>query len=123
MTNPYKTSGLTKEYMNHPKMRKPIGVRLLSKSKWNGTCLEYQGRLDPYGYGIFKVLNRALGAHRVAYAQWVSDIPAGVVIMHKCDNPRCINPAHLSTGTVKDNVHDCIEKGRFKNTNTICYRQ
>lgn len=40
-------------------------------------------------------------------------VPAGKVVMHACDNPRCINPDHLSIGTQGDNVRDSICKGRY----------
>lgn len=40
-------------------------------------------------------------------------VPAGMVVMHSCDNPPCVNPAHLSIGTQADNIHDSIHKGRF----------
>lgn len=39
-------------------------------------------------------------------------VPRGAVIMHKCDNTRCVNPAHLSLGTVQDNNQDRDDKGR-----------
>lgn len=40
-------------------------------------------------------------------------VPSGMVVMHTCDNPRCVNPAHLSIGTQADNIHDSIRKGRY----------
>lgn len=53
-------------------------------------------------------------AHRFAWEQANGRrIPAGMVIMHACDNPRCVNPAHLSVGTQADNIHDSIRKGRY----------
>lgn len=52
-------------------------------------------------------------AHRVAYSAWVGPIPEGHVVRHKCDNPPCINPEHLETGTQADNVADMIERGRL----------
>lgn len=88
--------------------------RLLSKYEVakNG-CWEYTGGKDQYGYGRFKIAGRQLGAHKVSYVLHNSDVPKGLVVMHTCDNPGCINPNHLRLGTVKDNVHDCIQKGRF----------
>jgi HNH endonuclease len=40
-------------------------------------------------------------------------VPAGKVVMHSCDNPRCVNPAHLSVGTQRDNILDSVRKGRY----------
>lgn len=50
--------------------------------------------------------------HRLAYETWVGPIPEGHVIRHKCDNPPCINPEHLETGTQGDNVRDRDDRGR-----------
>lgn len=52
-------------------------------------------------------------AHRLAYTVWVGPIPEGHVVRHKCDNPPCINPDHLETGTHADNVKDKIERDRI----------
>ena len=53
-------------------------------------------------------------AHRFSYQlhHGRRRIPAGLVVMHSCDVPRCVNPAHLSVGTQKQNVHDAMGKGR-----------
>jgi hypothetical protein len=51
-------------------------------------------------------------AHRYAYTIFLGPIPDGKCVLHKCDNPSCVNPDHLFTGTAKDNTHDCYAKGR-----------
>lgn len=53
--------------------------------------------------------------HRYAYEQANGPIPKGKVIMHLCDNTRCINPAHLKAGTHKQNSVDMMKKGRAAN--------
>ena len=68
-----------------------------------------------YKYG--DIMRRA--AHRVAWeAHNAQPIPEGMVVMHSCDNPACVNPEHLSIGTPKDNTHDMIAKGRHGNAYT-----
>lgn len=52
------------------------------------------------------------GAHRVAYALAKGSIQAGQVVRHACDNPPCVNPAHLSVGTIADNNRDMHKQGR-----------
>ena len=62
---------------------------------------------QPGGKGSPSVL-----AHRYAYEISKGPIPPGMVVMHSCDEMRCVNPAHLSLGTPKDNTQDMIRKGR-----------
>ena len=56
-------------------------------------------------------------AHRMAYAliigQDIDDIPEERYICHSCDNRKCIRPSHLFAGSAKDNMEDCVEKGRI----------
>lgn len=54
------------------------------------------------------------GSHRVAYLLAYDSIPNGMCVLHKCDNKRCVRPGHLFLGTLADNVHDCIAKGRAR---------
>jgi hypothetical protein len=69
------------------------------------------------GYGrIFWTETRGGGrrwkAHRVAYSLVHGAIPKGKLVLHKCDNPQCVNPKHLFIGTQIDNIHDCNSKRR-----------
>ena len=73
-----------------------------------GDCWPWRGSINSNGYGVFA----GEKAHRVAYQQFHGPIEEGMVIMHRCDSPSCVNPAHLVEGTQAENVRDCIEKGR-----------
>ena len=59
--------------------------------------------------------DKPIGVHRFIYEECFGDIPDGLMVCHKCDNPTCINPEHLFLGTCKDNMKDCSQKGR-----TLC---
>lgn len=76
-------------------------------------CQEWSGRRDQNGYG------RASGnrrAHRSAWEKANGPIPPGMVIMHMCDNPPCVNLTHLRLGTVAENNADRAAKGRSRGT-------
>ena len=64
-------------------------------------------------YGLKYANGRKYKAHRWMYEQHVGPIPAGHGVLHKCDNPSCVNQDHLFTGTQADNMQDCISKGRL----------
>lgn len=79
----------------------------------SGDCWTWRGQKDGDGYG--RVLldgGKSTGAHRAAYALVHGEIAAGLKILHKCDNPPCCNPDHLAPGSQKQNMQECIERGR-----------
>lgn len=76
-------------------------------------CWLWHGSTDRRGYGQLR-----LGKRNLKYATHISlwlagrPVPEGMQALHKCDTPGCVNPDHLFAGTVKDNMRDCMEKGR-----------
>lgn len=70
------------------------------------------------GYGAINIKNKVLYSHRVSYEEFVGPIPDGLQVMHTCDTPPCINPAHLKLGTDLDNTLDMMQKGRHFTTLT-----
>lgn len=81
-----------------------------------GACWDWVASLDGVGYGKFVVSvagrKRFLSAHRVAYELTYGVIPAGLSVLHRCDRPVCVNPAHLFVGTQRANIRDAVAKGR-----------
>jgi hypothetical protein len=79
-------------------------------------CWNWTGATTPppRQYGQLYVNGKTILAHRISYVVHVGKIPQGMQVLHKCDNPRCINPDHLFLGTQKDNIQDCVRKGRLK---------
>lgn len=74
-------------------------------------CWHWRGGTNGDGYGVLRLGRRVVYAHRVAYALAFGS-PGRRVVRHTCDNPRCVNPAHLLAGTQGDNVADMISRGR-----------
>lgn len=83
-------------------------------SAQEGQCWEWTRICNQHGYGQLRVSGRMVYAHRLAYELGVGPIPQGLHVLHQCDNPRCINPEHLSVGTRSQNMKECSERGRAK---------
>lgn len=92
-------------------------VRLLAKVDRSGECWLWTAALNNKGYGIILVNGRPRLAHRVIYTLMIGPIPSGggyhgTCVLHRCDNARCVNPAHLFLGSQVDNIGDMLAKGR-----------
>lgn len=116
--NAYQIEQWLNEYASQPSLRwgaitEIDKARFWSKAKEaNGYCWEWQANKDSDGYGMFRVQGVYTKASRVAYQIINGEIAEGIHVLHKCDNPACINPDHLFTGTHQDNMNDKMRKGR-----------
>jgi len=83
----------------------------------NSGCLLWIGAVKKGGkgmlpYGRLKTNGRHVKAHRYAWERARGLIPDGLLVLHTCDNPCCVNALHLYLGTHKDNALDCSRRGR-----------
>jgi hypothetical protein len=81
-------------------------------------CIVWVGHRLPTGYGLMTIrvqsgVYRRRYAHRMAWELFVGQIPPGLFVLHRCDNPPCVKPEHLFLGTQADNLQDASSKGRL----------
>lgn len=86
-------------------------------------CWNFVGASAGSGYGLTGYAGRKIYAHRAAWLLSHFVIPDGLSVLHRCDNRRCVNPEHLFLGTLRDNAHDMVVKGRgWEQLKTHCPR-
>ncbi len=104
-------------------MRPPFAERFWAKVNKDGpvireelgACWIWNATRNEDGYGrVWHPQQRLESAHRASWEMEHGSIPMDMRVLHACDNPPCVNPAHLFLGTQLTNVRDCIKKGRQK---------
>ena len=95
--------------------------RFYSKAIEQGDCIVWTAAKNVEGYGRFHYSGKFWMAHRLSWTLEIGEIPDGMHVLHKCDNPPCINVNHLFLGTNSDNVADKVSKNRqARNYKTHC---
>lgn len=105
-----------------------LGMAMTLQDKFSGSyvvesngCWRWTKGRHAHGYGVINTRiggrNKQYRANRVSYEIAKGPIPGGMFVLHRCDNPSCVNPEHLFLGTQRDNMRDCISKGRHVNQN------
>lgn len=100
-------------------IKQSIAHRLLKHSKRVATgCWLWQRAINHKGYGLIGIDQKCITAHRASYIAFKGVVPKGMLVLHHCDVPKCINPEHLYLGSHHDNFNDAITRNRLvRNTN------
>lgn len=90
--------------MNHEKFNTRIDK--------TGDCWLYIGARNRCGYGWITAFGTQMHAHRYHWIIVNGEIPAGLQVLHQCDNPACVRLSHLYLGTATDNMQDRANRRR-----------
>ncbi len=92
--------------------------RLLKYVEKTESCWLWKGVKNEDGYGLlyYKKILKNISTHRASWIIHNGEIPEGLCVLHKCDNPSCVNPKHLFLGTNQDNCNDKMLKKRHKSS-------
>jgi hypothetical protein len=93
-------------------MKESDVIRFFSKVEKTDSCWIWKAKARCNGYGLFKINQRNIPAHRISYQIHNGDFDFNLHVLHKCDIRNCVNPDHLFLGTNKDNVDDKVSKDR-----------
>lgn len=94
-------------------MKKSVVERFWSKVDKTGDCWLWLGSKIKDGYGRFGLKSHKLAlAHRVVWELTYGPIPKNMEVCHTCDNPPCVNPAHLFLAVHRTNMQDMVFKSR-----------
>jgi hypothetical protein len=99
----------------------PLPARFWEKVAKTDGCWYWLGARISKGYGTFRSGPRIEKAHRYSWQLHFGPIPAGLHVLHHCDVPACVRPAHLWLGTNSDNMADRCQKGRQAQGRGICH--
>jgi hypothetical protein len=95
----------------HGTIEKKFAIRSTGRNEKG--CWIWSGSKDLDGYGSIRDGSKMKRAHRVSWELHKGSIPMGAYILHKCNNPSCVNPEHLSIGDHKENMQDRKANGKL----------